>query len=81
MFFVEGQPIDFLLEKIMRIFTLGGISTLWFLPSIFIGRALFESVYCKKQTVLDRALHIGLILVFIVGAASSYNTIGSGEKI
>lgn len=80
MFFAEGQPVDFLLEKLMRIFTLGGISTLWFLPSIFIGRVLFESVYCKKQTVIQRALRICVTLVFIVGAALAYNAAGARDN-
>ncbi len=75
MFFVQKESTDFLAEKLLRIFTLGGISTLWFLPSIFIGRALFERVYSKKQSGTTRLLRLGVELVFVVAASSLYGDV------
>lgn len=37
-----------LADKFIATVTLSGISTLWFLPSMFIGRALFDALYNRK---------------------------------
>ena len=72
-FAVEKHSADFLAEKLLRFFTLGGISTLWFLPSIFIGRIVFEQLYTKKQSVAIRLLRPGVTLLFTVAAAMNLN--------
>lgn len=57
---LRNEPFSFFSEKLFSFICLSGISTLWFLPSIFFGRLLFERVYCVKGF---RALKISFLIV------------------
>ncbi len=57
-----------LLQKLTDTLTLNGISTLWFLPSIFFGRIIFERLYPKKSNLISRIVILTaspLILCFL----------------
>lgn len=55
---VTGESV---LEKLVATLTFAGVSTLWFLPSMFIGRVLFDLSYRHKIKGLIRVILLLLI--------------------
>lgn len=42
------QPVSFFTEKLLLTVTLAGVSTLWFLPTMFFGRYLYERLFAAN---------------------------------
>lgn len=66
----EKRDIDFLIDKLLLTLTLNGVSTLWFLPSIFFGRLIFERLMCRKLPVAVKAVGTIVLPVVLVLAAN-----------
>lgn len=69
---LKNEPFSFFSEKVFSFFCLSGISTLWFLPSIFFGRLLFERVYSIKGF---RAVKIIFLIVMPIILCLSSETL------
>lgn len=55
------QPLSFFTEKLLLTVTLAGVSTLWFLPTMFFGRFLYERIFAANPLKVIK-------LVFLVAA-------------
>lgn len=69
---VKKSPPEIFYEKLIATFTLNGISTLWFLPSMFFGRFLFERLYNEKANTIFKGIFFiatPLVLCFAVKLA------------
>lgn len=77
---IQNRDPAFLMEKIIFTVTLNGVSTLWFLPSIFFGRLLFERFMCRRlpalmKIVIATILPILLVLAGELISASAFSYI------
>ncbi len=63
---VRHEEMSFITGKLIDTLTLSGISTLWFLPSMFFGRVIFEGVYLRSGTLFKAALFVLALTLPIV---------------
>lgn len=81
MMFVQNRDISFLTEKLMLTVTLNGVSTLWFLPSIFFGRLIFERLSCRRISVPFKVVVAFLLPILLVITASLVLSSGFSEAV
>lgn len=77
----QNRGIDFLIDKILLTVTLNGVSTLWFLPSIFFGRLISERVLCRRIPLTVKTVAAVAIPILLVLSAEFIPEIGLHKAV
>ncbi len=81
MMLIEKRDFDFIIDKIILTVTLNGVSTLWFLPSIFFGRLLFERLMCRKVAMALKVVSAVVLPVLLVISAEYISVSGLNKVV
>lgn len=73
------QPFSFLSEKLLLTVTLAGVSTLWFLPTMFFGRFLYERLYAANRAIPMKLIFLAATPFVLSLASRGLQSVGDIE--